>query len=75
MAFYSLLNVTKQETTGGVAAGNRAEAVALFGRQLGLDLTLEDDDSHVADFLLDEWTEQPHWLNHTIPVFLKPKGR
>ncbi|MDE3109605.1 MAG: hypothetical protein KGL02_06665 [Acidobacteriota bacterium] len=75
MAFYSLLHVGTQETTGGVVARNRTEAVAVFGRQLGLDLAVEDNDGRVADFLLDEWWEQPHWVNHTIPVYSKLKGR
>lgn len=71
MAYYSLLIVDKQETLSGVAARDRAEAVAVFRRQLGRDLTLEDDDTGVAGYLLDEWWEQPHWVNHTIPVFAK----
>jgi hypothetical protein len=71
MAFYSLLIVDKQETVSGVAALDLAEAVALFGRQLDRELTLEDDDTGVAEYLLDEWWEQPHWVNHTIPVFVK----
>lgn len=75
MAFYSLLNTSNQETTGGVVARNRVEAVVEFGRRLGRDLTIEDDDSRVPDSLLDEWCEQPHWVNHTIPVYSKLKGR
>jgi hypothetical protein len=71
MAYYSLLIVDKQETLSGVAARDRAEAVAMFGQQLGRDLTLTDDDTGVAEYLLDEWWEQPHWVNHTIPVFAK----
>ncbi|MFZ0694023.1 MAG: hypothetical protein WAN51_07720 [Alphaproteobacteria bacterium] len=71
MAFYSLLIVDKQETVGGIAARDRAEAVAMFGRQLGRDLTLVDDDTCVAQYRLDEWWEGPHFLNHTIPVFAK----
>ena len=72
MAFYSLLIVDKQESISGVSAPNRAVAVALFGQRLGLDLTLEDDGTTgVAGFLLDEWWDQPHWVDHTIPVFAK----
>jgi hypothetical protein len=40
MVYYSLLIVDKQETLSGVAARDRAEAVAMFGQQLGRDLTL-----------------------------------
>jgi hypothetical protein len=71
MAFYSLLIVDKQETVSGIAARDRAEAVAMFGRQLGRDLTLDDDDTCVAQYLLDEWSENPHWVYHTIPVFAR----
>jgi hypothetical protein len=38
-------------------------------------LSLEGD-SHVADYLLDEWDEgeSSHWINHTIPVFAVHKA-
>lgn len=71
MAYYSLLIVDKQETLSGVAARDRTEALLMFGQKLGRHLTLEDDDSSAAEYLLDEWWEQPHWVNHTIPVFVK----
>jgi hypothetical protein len=72
MAFYSLLIVDKQETVSGVVARDRAEAVAMLGRKIGRALTLDDDDDPcVARYLLDEWWDGPHWVNHTIPVFVK----
>lgn len=75
MAYYSLLIVDKQETMGGIVARDRAEAIAMFARQLDRELTLVDDDTSVAQYLLDEWSENPHFLNHTIPVFAKQRGR
>ena len=41
----------------------------MFAQKLGRNLTLKDDDTGLTEYLLDEWWEQPHWLNHTIPVF------
>jgi len=70
MAYYSLLIVDKQETFGTVAL-DRAEAIAMFGRQLGREFTLAESDAGAAQYLLDEWWEHPHWVDHTIPVFTK----
>jgi hypothetical protein len=75
MAFYSLLIVDKHATVGGIVALNRTQAIAMIGKQLGRDLTLDDDDTCVAQYLLDEWWENPHWVNHTIPVFAKQPQR
>jgi hypothetical protein len=70
MPYYSLLIADKQKTLL-TSAGDRSEALAIFGKELGLKLTLEDDGC-VAQYLLDEWQVNPHWLNHTIPVFASP---
>ena len=54
-------------------ARDRNEALALFGRELNLKLTLDDSDTVIARYLLDEWDfPGPHWANHTIPVFEMP---
>jgi hypothetical protein len=54
-------------------ARDRNEALALFGRELNLKLTLDDSDTVIAQYLLDEWDfPGPHRVNHTIPVFEMP---
>jgi hypothetical protein len=50
------------------AARDREDALTIFGKELGLRLTLKDQDTP-ASYLLDEWHESPHWVNPTIPVF------
>ena len=64
MPFYSLLILGENKSVF-TPARDRNEALALFGRELNLKLTLSD--------LLDEWDfPGPHWVNHTIPVFEMP---
>ncbi|WGR94798.1 hypothetical protein MTX26_01780 [Bradyrhizobium sp. ISRA443] len=50
-------------------AQDRREALAIFGKELGQTLTLEDPGSSATAYLLDEWTIGPHWVNPTIPVY------
>ena len=68
MAYYSLLIVDEQRSLS-TAARDRSEALAIFGKELGLRLTLEDSNAAAAGYLLDEWESGPHWVNHHIPVF------
>ena len=68
MPYYNLLVVDVNRTLA-TAAANREDALANFGKELGLRLTL-DDQGLPAPYLLDEWHEGPHWVNPTIPVFL-----
>ena len=69
MTFYSLL-IVDQHKSLSTPAGDRAEALAIFGKELGVNLTLDNDGVAVADYLMDEWWQTgPHWVNPTIPVF------
>ena len=67
MPYYDLLVVVTNETHSD-AAENRDAALAKFGDKLGKRLTLIDQD-HAPQYLLDEWTESPHWGKPHIPVF------
>jgi hypothetical protein len=70
MTFYSLyVDPQKHLST---PARDRGEALAVFGKELGLKLTLEDSGAAVASYLLDEWEVNPHWVNPTIAVFGTP---
>ena len=74
MPFYSLLILGENKSLF-TPARDRNEALALFGRELNLKLTLDDSDGVIviARYLLDEWDfPGPHWVNHTIPVFEMP---
>lgn len=74
MPFYSLL--TDPPKTVSTPAEDRAHALVLLGRALGLTLTFADDVPSLATYLLDEWPERenPHWVNHHIPVFVVAKS-
>lgn len=67
MPYYDLLVVDEQRTLATLAR-DREDALAIFGKELDLRLTLNDQDIP-APYLLDEWRESPHWVNPTIPVF------
>jgi hypothetical protein len=69
MPYYNLSVVGGQELAS-IPAQSRAEALAIFGSELGIELTFEGDAT--APYLLDEWEAGPHWVNPTIPVFEKP---
>ena len=70
MTFYNLL-IVDQNKTLSTPARDRSEALAIFGRELDLNLTHEDSEQAVARYLLDEWEVGPHWVNPTIPVYAK----
>jgi len=72
MPYYSL-QVVDENRSLSTPARDRSDALAVFGKELGLKLTLEDDGTAVATFLLDEWwNDGPHWVNPTIPVYKAP---
>ncbi len=66
MRYFSLLipNEHRHLTT---PARDREHALAIFGRELGCSLSVGDE-AGPAEYLLDEWDENPHWVNHKIPV-------
>jgi excisionase family DNA binding protein len=68
MTYYNL-QIVGQHKTLSTPAGDRKEALAIFGKELGLKLTLENSNTAVISYLLDEWEIGPHWVNPTIPVF------
>lgn len=69
MPYYDLL-IVKEQRTLATAAKDRDDALAIFGQEIGLRLTLAGQGA--APFLLDEWHEGPHWVHPTIPVFTVP---
>jgi hypothetical protein len=64
--YYNLL-IIDQHKTLSTPALDRNHALAIFGDEIGVKLTLEGDAA--AAYLLDEWEIGPHWVNPTIPVF------
>ncbi|WOJ90817.1 hypothetical protein RZS28_05905 [Methylocapsa polymorpha] len=68
MTYYDLL-IVGQHKHLSTPARDRSEALAIFGKELGLNLTLEDSDAVVAVYLLDEREACPHYVNPTIRVF------
>jgi hypothetical protein len=71
MTYFNLL-IVDQHKTLSTPAMDRREALAIFGKELGLKLTLENSNAVIASYLLDEWEVGPHWVNPTIPVFATP---
>ena len=68
MPYYNLLVVSRHKTLS-TPAQNCNEALAIFGRELGLKLSLKKSDATVGGYFLDEWEVGPHWVSPTIPVF------
>ena len=68
MPYYNLIVVADHRMLATVAV-DRERAVAEFGEQLDIRLSLSPDNDSPAPYLMDEWTEGPHWVNPTIPVF------
>jgi hypothetical protein len=68
MPYYNLAVVKEPGRILFTPAKDRAEALAIFGKELGKRFTLDEQET-IADHLLDEWQEGPHWINPTIPVF------
>lgn len=66
--YYDLLIVDEEKTLSTLAQ-DRNEALAIFGKELGIKLALESGDGVVVWYLLDEWETSPHWVNPTIPVY------
>jgi hypothetical protein len=58
-----------ENRTLSTPAQDRVEALAIFGKELGLHLALDDPSGTASTYLLDEWVAGPHWTNPTIPVF------
>jgi len=71
MAFYDL-EIVDQQRHLSASAPDRGEALAIFGKELGLQLSLEDTDEAFAVYLLDEWEVGPHFVDPTIRVFATP---
>lgn len=68
MPYYNLKIVNENKTLSTPAA-DRSEALAIFGKELGLRFTLKGNDAAPIQYLLDEWEIGPHWVNPHIPVF------
>jgi hypothetical protein len=69
MPYYSL-RIVEEHKTLSTPARDRSEALAILGKELGIDLSLDEDSETVAAYLLDEWwNDGPHWVNPTIPVY------
>ena len=66
MPYYNLL-VPGARGALSTPANSRAEALAIFGKEIRKTLSLEGEAP--APYLLDEWEVGPHWINPTILVF------
>jgi hypothetical protein len=71
MTFFSLLDVD-QNKKSSASASDQDEALAVLGKEIGMDLSLKDSEAVVACYLLDEWEAGPHWVDHHIRVFGTP---
>lgn len=69
MPFYALRFSGQWETLSTTAA-DRSDALSQFSKKLGYEVT-EVATGQMTDLMMDEWTENPHWLNPTISVFKK----
>ena len=70
MPYYGLF-IIDQNKTLLEPAKDRPHALAIFGKKLNRELTLQEDHVRVAPYLLDEWQKGPHLLNPTISVYVK----
>lgn len=68
MPYYNLKRDTDQKIFSTPAESMDA-ALAEFGAELGVRLTLEDT-GDMAEYLIQESHKNPHWVNPTIPVFV-----
>jgi hypothetical protein len=67
MPYYNFLVVSENQTLS-TPARDRNEALAIFGKELGVCLTL-DDQGIVALYMLGESHKNVHWIKPTIPVY------
>jgi hypothetical protein len=68
MPFYTLVIPDEPGRSLNTPAKDRGEALAMFAKELGHQLT-DQNDGGVAPYLLDEWDKGPHWTNATISIF------
>jgi hypothetical protein len=66
--YYNLKIIETNEILADATSANREGALGLFGDELGKPLTFKDQGGP-APYLFEEWTDGPHWINPTIPVF------
>ena len=70
MASYSLHVFTPDAKTISCTAGTRSDALAIFARELGYNLTDTSTQDWDDDFMMmDEWDEGPHWVEPHIPIY------
>jgi hypothetical protein len=66
------LKIDQQQRRLRTSARDRDEALAIFGKELHLKLTLEEPTSFVAVYLLNESESDTHLLGDTTRVFATP---
>ena len=71
MPYYTLQAISTPGVRIGVTAGDRTEAVAEFGRELGRRLTLEDQERPPLYMMAEHHEPEAHFVNLTIPVFVE----
>lgn len=68
MPYYDLWIESENRQLDPKPARDRDHALEIFGRELGVRLTLEDQDV-VAPYMLGESQDNVHWAKATIPVY------
>ena len=68
MPYFNLRVVCDGRTLSDATAADAQSALSLFGGELGVDLTFEGEGA--PPYLFEEWSEGPHWINPTTPVFV-----
>lgn len=70
MPYFNLLIVNTGQILSDATAPSRDAALGVFERELGIGLSF-DDQGGPAPYLFEEWTDGPHWINPSTPVFEK----
>lgn len=69
--FYTIMRMTDRRTISTIAQ-DRVDALAKFGEELGVSLTLDEGPHEAPGYMMDEFTERVHWTNFHIPVYEVP---
>jgi hypothetical protein len=72
MPYYVLQMVGKNKSLS-TPARDHHEALSIFGKELGVHLSVNDSVEAQETYLMDEWEgDGPHWVNPTIAVYATP---
>ncbi len=67
MPFYAI-RIGGDWKTLSTVGKDRADALSQFSEMLGYKIS-ENKNGRMTDLMMDEWDENPHWLNPQIAIF------